>query len=104
MPSIGTPSKQRSLTAFWELFTKDSNPHHSACARCRHCGLLVNHYKKSEAAQSHLNRCLGFKKFMYAVPLADRPEWPKDLPSKQQFQVNIFLFEVVTLSRYQFCG
>ena len=75
MSRSDSPTKQRSQCNFWALFTNDVAPHQSLSAQCRHCGLLVNHHKKSEQAQGHLNRCLAFKKYMHRFPPASRPEW-----------------------------
>ena len=70
-----SPTKQRHLTGFWSLFTQDEDPHRALCARCRHCRNVVNHHRKSEQAQVHLNSCLAFKKYMYGLPRDQRPEW-----------------------------
>lgn len=75
MQETAKQCKRRPLQDFWSLFTCDEDPHRALCARCRHCGNVINYHKKSEQAQTHLNKCPPFKKFFYGLPLADRPSW-----------------------------
>ena len=65
----------RVLSTVWSMFTDAPNPQQIKSALCKHCKTVVNHHKKSECAQTHLNHCKPFVKLMMGKDIADRPEW-----------------------------
>jgi hypothetical protein len=72
---VGRKKRGRQSSSLWELFTRDDNPHQQKSAVCKHCRIVVNDHKKSEYAQSHLNKCQQFRKLMNGMEQDERPGW-----------------------------
>jgi hypothetical protein len=78
LTAIGRGKKRyrgRPTSSVWKLFTNDLNPAKLKSAVCKHCKTLINHHKKGESAQVHLNRCLVFCRLMNGLNIEDRPIW-----------------------------
>ena len=76
-------SKKRGRTAdagrgprvLWVFFTDDPDPHKLKSAECKHYHTRINHHKKSERANTHLNKCAEFRQLMNGIDVDGRPSW-----------------------------
>jgi hypothetical protein len=80
----GGQKRGRKGSNLWTLYTNDANPQQHKSAVCKHCYILVNHHKKSEAAKTHLNNCVPFRKLVNGMEEEMRPDWynPNKKPRK----------------------
>jgi hypothetical protein len=93
----------RTRSSVWELLTDDIEAHKSIDSTCKHCHQTVHHYKKSDSAKIHLNKCHEFKEFIKCTDEIDCPEWYQRKKENQRGR-ECFIKSQGSNDSQEFCG
>ena len=75
LKSKSTRMRGRPISQLWSYITDDPDPASKSSCTCKHCQLVINHYRKTDTIRAHLSKCDAFKRSISHLEKKDRPIW-----------------------------
>jgi hypothetical protein len=63
------------ISKTWSLLTDEINPTKGISSKCKHCMMVVRHYKRVRSIEYHLRGCYRFIRAIQGLDISHHPSW-----------------------------